>query len=88
MVNHNCVGAIAAFSTVIVKQPRLADAYGYRSLAENGCEHYGNALADANAALKLDPKNSLGLTARGKVYASTGKVQDSLDDSLKLLALD
>src|SRR5579859_6616543 len=52
-IHFNCVGAITAFSKVVAKQPRLADAYAYRAIAENECENYASALNDANIALKL-----------------------------------
>src|SRR5258708_7108991 len=66
--DHNCRAAIIEFAKVIGKQPRLANAYAYRSIAENRCKQYPQALADAGLALKLDVKNILGLMARGEAY--------------------
>src|SRR5258707_7977949 len=66
--DHNCKAAIIEFTKVIGKQPRLANAYAYRSIAENRCKQYPQALADAGLALKLDAKSVLGLMARGEAY--------------------
>ena len=60
--------------------PKNAEAYYYRGLAYNHLGNYGDAIADYDRAIKLNPKFAIALNRRG-VFKST-----TLDDEQGALA--
>lgn len=79
--------AIDYFSQQIASNP-TADAYSAR--ARVWCYHgeYDKALADCNAALKLDPESASAYTRRGRAWAGKGESAKAIEDFSKALALD
>src|SRR5258708_37698558 len=74
LLKGDCKAAIIEFTRVIGLQPRLANAYAYRGIAETNCKRYPQALDDVKIALKLDPQNARAYLVRGAVEATTSNL--------------
>jgi tetratricopeptide (TPR) repeat protein len=77
-----------AFFTAEIEREPTAFAYASRSRAWFQTEKFDLALADADAALRLDPKSAVALKCRGRVRLARGDLQAAIDDFNTALALD
>jgi tetratricopeptide (TPR) repeat protein len=69
------------------KDVEVGPAYGLRARAELGRGRLGKALADAEKALELSPKDANGFYVRGKVRDERGKAKEGLADLLEAAEL-
>ena len=69
-----------AFFTAEIEREPSAFAYASRSRAWFQTEHFDQALADAEAALRLDPQSAVGFKCRGRVRLAQGDLQGAIDD--------
>jgi tetratricopeptide (TPR) repeat protein len=85
-LNSEYSNAVGDFSSVIEANEKSAAAYNYRSQANLRLHHTDKALADANEALALDPKNIEYLYNRASVYIRRGtefRTEDDFDKAVK-----
>ena len=80
--------ASQAFFTAEIEREPSPFAYASRSRAWFQTEHFDEALADADAALRLDPRSAVALKCRGRVRLARGDLQGAIDDLNAALAID
>jgi tetratricopeptide (TPR) repeat protein len=79
--------AVAFFTAQIEREPS-AFAHASRSRAWFETEHFDEALADAQAALELDPKSAVGYKCRGRVKLAQGELSAAIDDLTAALKIN
>jgi tetratricopeptide (TPR) repeat protein len=77
-----------AFFTAEIEREPTPFAYASRSRAWFQTEHFDEALADAEAALRLEPKSAVAYKCRGRVRLARGDLQGAIDDLNAALAID
>ena len=84
--------AIAACSRTIAsgkwKGRNLANLYSHRGVRYFEKGEYDRAIADANEAIRLDPKNAIGYGIRGLAYDSKGDYDRAIADASEAIRLD
>ena len=78
-------GAKALADKAIAQNPDNAQAFAYRSMANNRLGDYPAALKDANAALSLAPENTPSLLSRALAYNRMKNYPPALEDSESVL---
>lgn len=71
--------AISCFDRKIRVAPE-PDAYIERAIAHRKSGHFGPAIEDYDAALRLKPENAVAYFDRGNVYRDLGQTQDAIRD--------
>jgi tetratricopeptide (TPR) repeat protein len=77
-----------AFFTAEIEREPSAFAYASRSRAWFQDEHFDKALADAESALRLDPKSAVSYKCRGRVKLAMGNTRGAIDDLNAALEID
>ncbi len=72
--------AVEKFSTAIILNRVMSEAYFGRALAYYHLKEYDNALKDYTKALELDPKNPVIYNNRGDVYYKKGDLKAAIRD--------
>jgi tetratricopeptide (TPR) repeat protein len=84
----NYDGAIQELTEAIKLDPKLAEAYVYRSRSYNSKNDYDQGLSDANKAIQLNPKLALGYFARGRAYDGKNDIDYAITDYTEAIRLD
>lgn len=79
--------AVATYSRIIQRNPKLANAYFNRGLAYNSSGHNEQALADYATAIKLDPGHDKAYFDRANIRYQQGLYRDAVRDYYKALTL-
>jgi tetratricopeptide (TPR) repeat protein len=79
--------AIDSYDNALKISP-TAVLYTNRATCEFKLENYGNALANLESAIALDPKYAKIYYRRGCCYISLGKLKDAVNDFTKLCQLN
>jgi tetratricopeptide (TPR) repeat protein len=82
--------ALRDLTRIIKAKPDSAEALALalRSVIHFNSRNYDEAIADADAALVIDPYSVQAYTTRGRVRHDTGDFDAAIDDSTRALALD
>ena len=79
--------AVAAYTRVITRKPKDANAYFNRGLAYKNAGRTEQALADYDAAIQLDPSHGRAHLNRANIRYGQGLYRDALRDYLNWLGL-
>ena len=79
--------AVAAYSRIITRKPKDADAYFNRGLAYKNAGRTEQALADYDAAIRLDPAHGRAHLNRANIRYDRGLYRDALRDYLNWIGL-
>jgi tetratricopeptide (TPR) repeat protein len=79
--------AIAAFTDAVRKNPKSANAFGFRGDAHAMKKDYAKAIADYTTAIGLEPKNPYFYGMRGCLYDSTGAYDKAIADHTEAIRL-
>ncbi|HEX4147064.1 MAG TPA: tetratricopeptide repeat protein [Pirellulales bacterium] len=77
-----------AFFTAMIEHEPTAFAYASRSRAWFQTEKFDQALADAEAALRLEPRSAVAYKCRGRIRLAQGDSAAAIDDLNTALAID
>ncbi|MBI3552944.1 MAG: protein kinase [Elusimicrobia bacterium] len=78
---HDYEGAYNLASKAIDLNPRNAQAWNYRAIADNKLSKYSDAVYDSSFALGLVPGNAPALQSRSWAFAKQGKYKEALADA-------
>lgn len=79
---------IEACSAVIARQPQAGWAYINRSYAHERLDRFEEALADANRAVRLSPREPLSFVNRAAAYIGLKQYEQAIEDANSALRLD
>jgi tetratricopeptide (TPR) repeat protein len=80
--------AIEIYTEVIAKNPRSAEAYNWRGMAEEDLGQLDQALADYNKAIAIAPDYADAYNNRGEVYRKKNMIPQATGDFRKATQLD
>jgi lipoprotein NlpI len=86
--SQQIAGCTAVIESRRQSQRNISVGYGNRSGAYRARGEYDAAIADANQAVRFDPKNDAAITSRGAAYAAKGDFDRAMDDFNKAIELD
>ena len=80
--------AVEIYTEYLAKNPKSAEAYNWRGMANEDLGQLNKALADLNRALELSPNYSDAYNNRGEVYRRQNKVVEAMNDYRKATELE